>query len=214
MHLVPIPNPGETIYYGTPGDPVVVVVHDMYGRLPGLDPFATALASRGFRVAVPDLYDGVCTIDTPTAEGLRDRLDLVDALAIIDEATAVAQESGTEKVGIVGFSLGGRLALLHAQAGSADAVVAYYASLNPDDHGVIPCPVLLQWAEVDAWDEGSDPAAFVERLKEHGTPVTEYTYLATTHSFANASLPSKINGQAAALAFARTTVFLDKHLGD
>lgn len=214
MHLVPIPSPGETLYYGKPGDPVVVVVHDMYGRLPGLDPFATALASRGFRVAVPDLYDGVCTIDTPTAEGLVGALDLVDALAIIDEATAVAQESGTEKVGLIGFAVGGRLALLHAQAGSADAVVTYYASLGPEDHGVIPCPVLLQWAEVDVWDDGSDPAAFVHRLKEHGTPVTEYTYFATGHSFANASLPGRIDGQAAALAFARTTVFLDKHLGD
>lgn len=214
MHLVPIPSPGETVYYGKPGDPVVVVVHDMYGRLPGLDSFATALASRGFRVAVPDLYDGVCTIDTPTAEGLLGALDIVDALAIIDEATAVAQEAGTERVGLIGFAVGGRLALLHAQAGSADAVVTYYASLTPEDHGVIPCPVLLQWAEVDAWDGGADPAAFVHRLKEHGTPVTEYTYLATEHSFANASLPGRIDGQAAALAFARATVFLDKHLDD
>jgi len=214
MHLVPIPNPGETVYYGKPGDPVVVIIHDMYGRLPGLDQFATALSSRGFRVAVPDLYDGVCTIDTATAERLRDQLDLLDALAIVDEATAVAQEAGTEKVGIIGFSLGGRLALLHAQAGSADAVVAYYATLSPDDHGVIPCPVLLQWAETDSWDEGAEPAAFVDRLKEHGTPVSEFTYLATEHFFANASIADRINGQSAALAFARTTVFLDKHLGD
>jgi len=214
MHLVPIPNPGETVYYGKPGDPVVVIIHDMYGRLPGLDQFATALSSRGFRVAVPDLYDGVCTIDTATAERLRDQLDLLDALAIVDEATAVAQEAGTEKVGIIGFSLGGRLALLHAQAGSADAVVAYYATLSPDDHGVIPCPVLLQWAETDSWDEGAEPAAFVDRLKEHGTPVSEFTYLATEHFFANAGIADRINGQSAALAFARTTVFLDKHLGD
>lgn len=214
MHLVPVPNPGETVYYGQPGDPVVVVIHDMYGRLPGLDQFATALSSRGFRVAVPDLYDGVCTIDTPTAERLRDQLDLLDALAIIDETTAVAQEVGTEKVGLIGFSLGGRLALLHAQAGSADAVVAYYATLSADDHGVIPCPVLLQWAETDAWDDGAEPTAFVDRLKEHGTPVSEFTYLATKHFFANAGIADRINGQSAALAFARTTVFLDKHLGD
>jgi carboxymethylenebutenolidase len=212
MHLVPIPSPGETLYYGTPGDPVVVIIHDMYGRLPGLDPLATALSGRGFRVAVLDLYDGVCTIDTSTAEELRDRLDLAHALASVKETTGTAQELGTEKVGLVGFGSGGRLALRHAQHGAADAVVAYYSSLSGSEHGIIPCPVLLQWAEVDAWPADTDPAVFVNRLTQHGTPATQYTYLATERYFANSSLPDRINGQAAALAFARTTVFLDTHL--
>ena len=210
--LVPIPSPGVPLFYGDPGDPVVVVLHDMYGRTPGLEPFAMALASRGFRVAVPDLYNGVCTIDTASAHSLMDNLDIGTALAEIDDAIAGAHESGEERVGLLGFSLGGWLALLHAQSGAADAVVSYYASLAERDHGVIPCPVLLHWAETDDWEEGEDPAQFVARLKDHGTPVTEHTYLATRHSFANASLPDKVDAQAAALAFARTAVFLEKHL--
>ncbi len=212
--LVPVPSPGVPLFYGQPGDPVVVVLHDMYGRLPGLEPFAVALASRGFRVAVPDLYAGVCTVDTAAAHGLMARLDIATALAEVDDTVVAAQLTGDEKVGLVGFSLGGWLALLHAQAGAADAAVAYYASLSDEEHGIIPCPVLLQWAEVDEWDEGEDPASFVARLKDHGTPVTEHTYLATAHSFANASLPEKLDAQAAALAYARTTVFLESHLVD
>jgi carboxymethylenebutenolidase len=74
--------------------------------------------------------------------------------------------------------------------------------------------VLLHWAERDEWREGEEPEPFVSRLKDHGTPVTEYTYLATSHSFANASLPGVVDAQAAALAFARTAVFLEKHLID
>jgi len=210
--LVPIPSPGVPVFYGDPGDPVLIVLHDMYGRLPGLEPFAMALASRGFRVAVPDLYDGFCTVDSATAQELMARLDLGSALAEVDDAIAQAQESGDERVGLVGFSLGGWLALLHAQSGAADAVVAYYATLGEKDHGVIPCPVLLHWAEVDEWREGEEPARFVERLTDHGTPVTEHTYLGTRHSFANASLPDKIDARAAALAFARTAVFVEKHL--
>lgn len=212
--LVPIPSPGIPLFYGDPGDPVVVVLHDMYGRLPGLEPFAMALASKGFRVAVPDLYEGVCTIDKQSAQGLMENLDVATALAEIDDAAAQAQHTGDERVGLVGFSLGGWLALLHAQSGAADAVVSYYASLGDRDHGIIPCPVLLHWAERDEWREGEEPELFVSRLKDHGTPVTEYTYLATGHSFANASLPGKVDGQAAALAFARTAVFLEKHLVD
>ncbi len=212
--LVPIPSPGEPLFYGEPGKPVVVVLHDTYGRLPWLEPFAQAIASRGFRVAVPDLYDGVCTIDDDTALELMGGLDIGTALAEIDDAMVGAQLTGTEKVGLVGFSLGGWLALLHAQAGAADAVVAYYASLGPRDHGVIPCPVLLQWAETDSWDEGEDPESFVARLKDHGTPVTQHGYVGTHHAFANASVASRLNLQAAALAFARTAVFLESNLID
>ena len=39
--LVPIPSPGIPLFYGDPGNPVVIVLHDWYGRLPGL----AALAS-------------------------------------------------------------------------------------------------------------------------------------------------------------------------
>jgi len=212
--FVPIPSPGVPLFYGDPGNPVVVVLHDMYGRLPGLESFAIALASRGLRVAVPDLYDGVCTVDAAAAQQLMSQLDVGTALAEVDDAVATAQETGAERVGLVGFSLGGWLALLHAQAGSADAVVAYYASLSDRDHGVIPCPVLLHWAESDDWQEGEDPESFVSRLAEHGTPVSQHTYLATRHSFANASLPDRVDAQAAALAFARTAVFLEGHLSE
>ncbi len=212
--LVPTPSPGEPLFYGQPGDPVVVVLHDMYGRLPDLEHFATGLASRGLRVAVPDLYEGVCTTDSDTARGLMARLDVATALAEIDDTVVRSQDTGIERVGLIGFSLGGWLALLHAQAGAVDAVVAYYASLAERDHGVVPCPVMLQWAENDDWGQSDQPEAFVARLKDHGTPVTEHTYLGTRHSFANASLPVTLDAQAAALANARTTLFLEQHLID
>jgi carboxymethylenebutenolidase len=141
-------------------------------------------------------------------------LDIGTALAEIDDAMVEAQHTGTERVGLVGFSVGGWLALLHAQAGAADAVVAYYASLGARDHGVIPCPVLLHWAETDDWGDGEDPELFIARLKDHGTPVTQFGYLGTRHAFANASVPAHADLQAAALAFARTAVFLESNLID
>lgn len=212
--FVPIPSPGLPLYYGDPGAPLVVVIHDWYGRLPSLEPFAVALAYHGYRVVVPDLYGGLCTVEEAGARQLLEQLDLGYALATIDDAVQEARAQGSHRVGVIGFSAGGWLALLHAQGGDTDAVVAYYASLSPGDHGVIPCPVLLQLAETDEWAEGEEPASFVERLTDHGTPVTEFTYLGTRHSFANASIAAAIDANAAALAFARTTKFLDAHLTD
>ena len=212
--FVPVPSPGVPLGYGAEGDPLVVIVHDWYGRLPWLEPFATALASRGLRVVVPDLFDGLCTTESAGGRILLERLDLGFALAEIDDIIHEAREDGSQKVAVVGFSMGGWLALLHAQGGETDAVAAYYASLTPDDHGVIPCPVLLQFAEDDEWSEGEQPEAFIARLVEHGTPVTDFTYIGTQHSFANASLAGPRDKNAAALAFARTATFLEKHLVD
>ena len=212
--LVAIPSPGVPLYYGEPGSPLVVLVHDWYGRLPWLENYAKGLEHQGYRVAVPDLYAGVATIDETTAEELMNELDVATALASVDDVIQVARMEGTERVGVVGFSLGGWLTLLHAQGGAVDAVVAYYATLGTSQHGVIPCPVLLQFAEADEWGEGEDPESFVDRLKDHGTPVTEFTYLGTVHSFANATIVDKVDVNAAALAFARTASFLEKHLVD
>ncbi|WP_165063160.1 dienelactone hydrolase family protein [Marisediminicola senii] len=210
--LVSIPSPGAALEYGTPGDPLVVVVHDWFGRLPGLEFYAEALVRQGFRVVVPDLYDGVATTDEHTAHLLMDSLDIGRALAIVDEAVTTGRTQGSSHVGVVGFSVGGWIALLHAQGGAVDAVVAYYASLEAKDHGVIPSPVQLHLAETDSWSAGQEPESFVDRLREHGTPVTQFTYAGTVHGFANATIHSTLDARAAALAYARVARFLESHL--
>lgn len=212
--LVPIPSPGVPLYYGLPGSPVIIISHDWYGRLPWLEPYADALASQGYRVVVPDFYDGVCTTHEDSAAQLRDRLDAGYALVILDDVVTEARSEGSTKVGLIGFSMGGWISLLHAQGGEADAVAAYYATLGVDEHGIIPCPVLLHFAENDEWSDGAEPDQFIARLEDHGTPVTQFTYAGTQHSFANATISQAVDTRAAALAFARTASFFDRHLGD
>ena len=209
---VPVPSPGIPVRFGEPGAPLVVVLHDWYGRLPWLLPYAEAMASKGFRVVVPDLYNGVCTVDATTAEELMTELDVKTALGLIDDVIDEERATGSARVGLVGLSLGGWLALLHAQGGTPDAVVAYYSTLGEADHGLIPSPVLLHFAETDEWEAGADDVSFIDRLTEHGTPVTSHLYAGSVHGFANASVPATANIRSAALAFARTVVFLESHL--
>ncbi|MEX1080071.1 MAG: dienelactone hydrolase family protein [Homoserinimonas sp.] len=210
--LIPIDSPGWSLEYGEPGHPLVVVVHDWYGRLPWVGRYAESLSSFGFRVVVPDLYNGVATTDTAAASQLRAELDVALCLAIIDDAILEARLQGSERMGVVGFSVGGWLALLHAQGGSADAVVSYYGSLDSSEYGVTPCPLLLHLAEVDQWPAGGDPENLILHLKDHGTPVTRHTYSGTTHSFANESIDKAWDPAVAALSFERTVDFLGEHL--
>jgi carboxymethylenebutenolidase len=209
--VVPVAAPGETLWFGDEGAPVVVVVHDWYGRLPAVMQYSAALAVHGFRVAAPDLYDGVGTVDTESAQRLMAGLALEPALALIDDCVAAAAGS---RVGVVGFSIGGWLALAHAQTGAVDVVVAYYATLGPQTAAVLPCPVMLHFAEVDEWEDEEDPNSFVARLHDHGTPVARHDYVGTLHSFANAAIPQLYEPRAAALAFARTAAYLQRELLD
>jgi carboxymethylenebutenolidase len=210
--LIPISSPGVPVYVGMQGGPLVVLVHDYFGRLPGLLDIAELLAREGFFVAVPDLFNGVATRSAVDAETLMNDLDVGIALAELDDIISDSRASGSQKIGVVGFSMGGWLSLLHAQGGGADAVVAYYSSLGPADHGVLPAPVLLHYAESDEWGEGEDPVSFIERLHEHGTPVTDHVYLGTQHSFANSEIDATYNPRAAELANQRTVRFLLTHL--
>ena len=213
--LIPIPSPGIPLVFGETGAPVVVVVHDEFGRLPWLTPYAEALASRGgFRVIVPDLYNGVATDDDDQADILLEQLSGTDARAAVIGEIDAAHADGSPRAGIVGFSMGGGLALQVAQAGEVDAAVAYYATLPSTRPGIIPCPVMLHFAEQDDWPDTGSPEQFVGRLRENGTPVAQHGYAGTEHGFANASIPAFLDTRAAALAFARTTAFLETHLAE
>ncbi|MCU1475490.1 MAG: dienelactone hydrolase [Subtercola sp.] len=222
--FIDIPSPSWPLTFGTPGNPSVVVVHDSFGRLPYLESYATALASRDFYVVVPDLFNGLATIQAEGADELRGGIDIGFALAALEDAVELGRghgfdgapdasiQSQSTKVGLLGFEVGGWLALRLAQSGSVDAVIAYSAGLGDDEPGIVPCPVLLNFCENGEWGVGHQADSFVSRLKEMGTPVSRHTYTGTSSFFANATLLDRLDKNAAALAFARSTYFLQEQL--
>ena len=212
--LVDIPSPGWPLMFGTEGQPAVVLVHDDYGRLPYLEAYATALSKQGFFVVVPDLFNGVAAVDPEGVALLRSRLDEGFAIATLADAIALGRSSGAARVGIIGMGVGGWLALRSAQEGAVDAVVAYYAGLAESEGGIVPCPVALHFSEYDDWGSGLTADLFVSRLKEVGTPVTRHNYIGTSTFFANATITSGLDKNAAALAFARSTYFMQGQLLD
>jgi carboxymethylenebutenolidase len=194
--------------------PAVIVVHDYFGTLPHVRERCDALALAGFMALAPDLYDGATTTDPREAKRLLGRMDVPRSRSLLTVAARQLRahpKVQPERVGAIGFSAGGWLALLTAAAGVLDAVVAYYAALSPAEQAPIPCPVMLHFAGVDEWDPPDLPAIFTAQLRAAGTLVIDRTWPGTEHSFANADVRAWRPGPAAA-AWAETLDFLTRHL--
>jgi carboxymethylenebutenolidase len=209
-------RPGLGGYQAEPGGsgPGVLVVHDWYGLLPGVRAACDALAGAGFVAFAPDLYGGPSTTDAGQAEELMSALDVAEArerMALGAMHLRGHRRVAGGKVGAVAFSMGGDLALRYAATGDLDAVVAYYAALDPGRREPLPCPVLLQLAEVDDWDPPDTPAAYLDFLRAAGAVADARIWPGTEHSFANPDVPM-YQPTAAASAWADTLAFLRRHL--
>lgn len=191
-----------------PGLPGVVVVHDWYGLLPHVRTLCDDLAAAGFAAVAVDLYEGATTTDEAAAEQFLDALDGHQARARIADAVRDLRRRDVlaPRIGAVGFSMGGMLALDCAVLGLFDAVVAYDASLG-SDAAPVPCPVLLHLAEVDDFEPPDLPQQFVAAVTQAGGTAECHQYEATVHSFANADV-AYYDATAAAQAWDRTLGFL------
>ncbi|WP_188316352.1 dienelactone hydrolase family protein [Solihabitans fulvus] len=107
----------------------VVVCHEIWGVTEPLLVAARRLASAGFLVAVPDFYavrDGSPTADYARASRWRDGLDIAGIRRVLDDAIGWLRAEGVPGVGVLGYSMGGAIALWAAATLDIDAAVTFY----------------------------------------------------------------------------------------
>lgn len=204
-----------TTWHGSPGAPLVVLCHDYMGRLPYLDDYARRLAAEGYRVAVPDFHGGRSTLSPQHAlMMLYERYrDVPGAMTILDDVVRAGREEGSEKVGIVAFSMGVSLALEYAASHDGVAgIVAYYGKPLGDE-AVVDVPVLFQLGKDDVDDDGSSPA---ERLRvamaERGNREIEVYVSPAKHGYANEQRAKTFDPTEAGVAWERTLGFLQTYV--
>jgi carboxymethylenebutenolidase len=93
----------------------IVVIHDEWGLTEFIRDVCDRLARAGFVALAPDLFHGRIAEDPIAAEQLSKELELDGADADLEAAVAELynqNETAGSKVGVLGFGLGGSLALL------------------------------------------------------------------------------------------------------
>lgn len=200
--------------------PGVVVIQEWWGLVPHIKDLCDRFAAAGFVALAPDLYHGRSTTEPDEAAKEMMALELPRAAKDLSGAVdAVAARSSGGGVGVVGFCMGGGLALFLAaeRPDAVKAVVPFYGALPwPDlqpDYAAISGGVLGHYAENDGWASPEVAEQLGATLRAAGNEdVTIHIYPATDHAFFNDTRPEVYSPEASALAWERTVDFLSSRL--
>jgi len=201
--------------------PGIVVIQEWWGLNDQIKGVADTLAAQGYRALVPDLYRGKVALAANEAEHLMNALNFADAAGQdVRGAVAHLKGSGSGKVGVTGFCMGGALTLLSSVfVPELDAGVAWYGypPLDYIDASKIKIPLMGHWAIEDVPFPITEVAELENKLSAAGVSFEFHRYQAK-HAFANETADSKglamlkYDPVAAKLAWERTMAFFGKHL--
>ena len=202
--------------------PGVVVIHEWWGlgspkeRAPHL---ADRLAEAGFRALVPDLFRGKHAGEDPEQAGkLMKTLKFEEAVDqdIRGAVQHLKSYGGHEtRAGVIGFCLGGALAMAAAvRVPELDVAVTFYGIPPREvaDPASIRVNFQSHWANDDEWCT-PDAVTEVERRMRAGGVVYELWRYDARHAFMNDVRPEAYNPKAAQEAWDRTVPFLRRALG-
>jgi carboxymethylenebutenolidase len=97
------------------GQPGVVVIQEWWGLVQHIKDVTRRFAEQGYITLAPDLYHGKTTREAEEAHHLAEGLDWGQAAAEMAGAGSYLRErEGTTSVGVIGFCMGGALAMIAA----------------------------------------------------------------------------------------------------
>ncbi|MGA7801218.1 MAG: dienelactone hydrolase family protein [Gammaproteobacteria bacterium] len=203
---------------------IVVIQH-----APGVDDFIRAMVDRlaqaGYLAVAPALYHRQTAPGAPLElmGRLKDREVIADVNATVEHLARDPEVDG-QRLGIVGFCMGGRVTYLMAAANPAfKAAVAYYGGniMVPWGDDVpapfertddVHCPLLFHFGAEDTNPSPQDMAKLDAELTGHGKAHEFHVYQGAGHAFMNFSVPERYRESAAEASWPRTLDFLARHL--
>ena len=208
--------------------PVLVLLQYICGVNQVMRNLADEIAQQGYTVVVPDMFwriePGIELIQDPSKpdpEQIKRSLELNAAFddlnAQIDLKTVFnfcqALPNTNQKIGVLGYCLGGRLSYLMAAQGQVACAVSYYG-VNLEKYldlaSKVACPMLVHIAEKDMLvpDEAKD--AIRDRFSQL-SQTTVITHPGVNHAFALPNGPNYV-ADVAKTANKQSMAFLNEHL--
>ncbi len=200
--------------------PAIILVQEWWGLTDHIKSVAQRLAQEGFVVLAPDLYSRLghrVTKDAKVAALLMGQLRQVDGISDLSASVEFLKHQervNPNKLGVLGFGMGGTYALLLATH-SADlkASVAFYGQVpQRAELQRLRCPLLYIAAGQDNWITKNEVHRLQEALPHiHNTGYVQ-TYPNAPHAFFNETRPEVHRATEAQDAWRHTLQFFRQHL--
>ena len=197
------------------GRPGLIVLQEWWGLVPHIKDVSDRYAAQGYVTLAPDLYHGKSTVEAEEASHLMEGLDWGRAVEEIGGAVRYLRDiEGCDRVGVVGYCMGGALTVLAATLPGVDAFVAYYGfpPAGAADLAKITAPGLIFFGQNEGFFSVPDAKAFAERQRAGGRAAEVVIYPGAGHAFFNDNRPEVFVADAANDAWRRTLAHFGKHL--
>ncbi|MXO63047.1 dienelactone hydrolase family protein [Qipengyuania oceanensis] len=214
------------LYVARPADEpkaAIVVIQEIFGVNAGIRRKCDKWAEAGYLAVSPDLFfrlepgvelDPDVEPEFQRALELMGKFDPDQGVKDIEAAIKYARSQGAEKVGAVGYCLGGKLAYMVATRTDSDATVGYYGvqidQMLGEKHAIAN-PLMLHVPTEDHFVDKEAQKAMHEGLDDH-PKVTLHDYEGLDHGFAT-EFGDRRDEEGAQLADSRTEAFFKEHLG-
>jgi carboxymethylenebutenolidase len=222
--MVEFPSNGQTAsgYLATPSSgsgPGVVVIQEWWGLVPHIKDVCDRFAREGFTALAVDLYHGESTTEPDEAAKKMMEMDVPRATKEMGAAVhwlAASDKTVGDGVGVVGFCMGGGLALyLATLRPEVRACVMYYGVIPWEgvqpDFSKLNGPVLGHWGSQDSFNAREQVEALERAIREAGKQV-EFHWYDADHAFFNDTRPEVSEPEAAQLSWDRTLAFFRQYL--
>ena len=201
--------------------PGVIVIQEWWGLLPHIEDVVDRFAAAGFVALAPDHYRGVRATEPDQAGklmmGMKVSAAASDNAAAADYLVRSGHVPG-DQVGVIGFCMGGGLALLAPTVSPhIDCAAAFYPAMpwpdyHPDWSNYAGREAMVHQAESDIPNTGADITRYVAEIARHGGEATIVDYPGSHHAFFNNDRPEVYDAALAAQAWERTLEMFHRRL--
>ena len=199
--------------------PGIIVIQEWWGLVGHIKDVADRFAAEGFTALAPDLYNGKTTTEPDEAGSLLQAMHIGETEGTLRKAilTLLAHPAvWGDKVGVVGFCMGGQLAMFAAGSNPVIGATVDFYGIHPvvePSYRSINGPVLGIFAENDSYASPEAVKALSMELTLLDKDHEFITYPGTSHAFFNDQRPEVFDQEASEDAWRRTIAFFRQTLG-